>query len=132
MDSANFKQWYSSGAEWEDIAGYSRAVKVGNRIEVAGTTSVKNGHLVGKDDIYLQTKTILGIIQDAIEGLGGKIEDTVRTRMFVTDISQWESVAKAHGEVFKSIKPASTMVEVSGLIDPDMLIEIEATAVIAP
>ena len=122
---------YSSGAEWEDIAGYSRAVRVGNVIEVAGTTAVKDGILVGKDDIYLQTKTILSIIKEAIEGLGGTIDQTVRTRMFVTDISQWEMVAKAHGEMFAKIKPSSTMVEISGLIDPEMLIEIEATVIIA-
>ena len=124
------RQLFSSGAEWEDIAGYSRAVRVGKIIEVAGTTAMKHGELVGKGDIYVQTKTILSIIKEAIEVLGGRIEDTMRTRMFVTDISQWEAVAKAHGEVFSKIKPASTMVEVSGLIDPEMLIEIEATAVI--
>lgn len=130
MNPSKFRQLYSSGAEWEDIAGYSRAVKVGNVIEVAGTTAMKDGALIGKGDIYLQTKTILSIIQEAIEGLGGKIDQTVRTRMFVTDISQWESVAKAHGEFFAKIKPASTMVEVSGLIDPDMMIEIEASVII--
>lgn len=124
------RQLYSSGAEWENIAGYSRAVRVGNTIEVAGTTAVRDGVLVGKDDIYLQTKTILSIIKEAIEGLGGTIDQTVRTRMFVTDISQWESVAKAHGEVFGKIKPASTMVEISGLIDPEMLIEIEASVIV--
>jgi len=126
----SFRQHYSSGAEWEDIAGYSRAVRVGNRIEVAGTTAMQDGKLIGKGDMYLQAKSIFSIIQAAIEGLGGTIEDTVRTRMYVTDISQWESVAKAHGEIFHTIKPASTMVEVSGLIDPDLMIEIEATAVI--
>jgi len=125
------RQLYSSGAEWEDIAGYSRAVRVGNIIEVAGTTAVKDGILIGNDDIYLQTKTILSIIKEAIEGLGGTIDQTVRTRMFVTDISQWESVAKAHGEVFGKIKPASTMVEITGLIDPEMLIEIEASVIIS-
>ena len=130
MSSNKSRKLYSSGAEWEDIAGYSRAVRVGNIIEVAGTTAMMDGKLIGKDDIYLQTKTILSIIKDAIEGLGGSIEQTVRTRMFVTDINQWESVAKAHGEVFSKIKPASTMVEVSGLIDPDMLIEIEASVII--
>ena len=130
MSSTKTRELYSSGAEWEDIAGYSRAVRVGNIIEVAGTTAMKDGKLIGKGDIYLQTKTILSIIKDAIEGLGGNIEQTVRTRMFVTDISQWESVAKAHGEVFSNIKPASTMVEVSGLIDPDMLIEIEASVIV--
>lgn len=124
------RQLFSSGAEWEDIAGYSRAVRVGNIIEVAGTTAMKDGALVGKNDIYLQTKTILSIIKEAIEGVGGNIDQTVRTRMFVTDITQWESVAKAHGEAFGKIKPASTMVEVSGLIDPDMMIEIEATAIV--
>lgn len=131
MPHSTTRQLFSSGAEWEDIAGYSRAVRVGNQIEVAGTTAIKDGIVVGKGNIYLQTKTILSIIQEAIEGLGGNIEDTVRTRMFVTDIRQWESVAKAHGEVFGRIKPASTMVEVSGLIDPDMLIEIEASVIIA-
>lgn len=130
MDTSHSRKLYSSGAEWEDIAGYSRAVRVGNTIEVAGTTAMVDGQLVGKGDIYLQTKTILSIVKDAIEGLGGKIEQTVRTRMFVTDISQWELVAKAHGEVFSNIKPASTMVEISGLIDPDMLIEIEATVMV--
>ncbi len=130
MQKSTSRQLYSSGAEWEDIAGYSRAVRSGNIIEVAGTTAMKDGQLIGKGDIYLQTKTILSIIQEAIEGLGGSIEHTIRTRMFVTDIKQWESVAKAHGEVFSKIKPASTMVEVSGLIDPDMLIEIEASVVV--
>ena len=124
------RQLYSSGAQWEDIAGYSRAVKVGNRIEVAGTTAVKEGVLVGKNDMYLQTKTILSIIQEAIESLGGNINQTIRTRMFVTDISRWEAAAKAHGEVFGTIKPATTMVEVSGLIDPEMLIEIEASVIV--
>lgn len=127
MSLNNTRTLYSSGAEWEDIAGYSRAVRVGNRIEVAGTTAVIEGQLVGKGDIYLQTKTILSIIKDAVEGLGGSMEQTIRTRMFVTDISQWENVARAHGELFGEIKPASTMVEVSGLIDPEMLIEIEAS-----
>ena len=129
MDSD--RKLYSSGAEWEDIAGYSRAVRVGDVIEVAGTTSMRNGELIGKGDIYLQTKTILSIIKEAIEGLGGDISQTTRTRMFVTDISQWESVAKAHGEIFGSIKPTTTMVEVSKLINPDMMVEIEATAIVS-
>ncbi|MDF1696803.1 MAG: RidA family protein [Saprospiraceae bacterium] len=131
MDNNFTKQHYSSGAEWEEIAGYSRAIRVGNTIEVAGTTAMKDGSLIGSNDIYIQTKTILDIIKEAIEGLGGNINDVIRTRMFVTDISQWESVAKAHGEVFGKIKPASTMVEVSGLIHPEMLIEIEASALIS-
>jgi len=129
MDSD--RKLYSSGAEWEDIAGYSRAVRVGDVIEVAGTTSMRDGELIGKGDIYLQTKTILSIIKEAIEGLGGDISQTTRTRMFVTDISQWESVAKAHGEVFGSIKPATTMVEVPKLINPDMMVEIEATVIVS-
>lgn len=129
MDSD--RKLYSSGAEWEDIAGYSRAVRVGDVIEVAGTTSMRDGELIGKGDIYLQTKTILSIIKEAIEGLGGDISQTTRTRMFVTDISQWESVAKAHGEIFGSIKPTTTMVEVSKLINPDMMVEIEATAIVS-
>lgn len=122
---------YSSGAPWEDIAGYSRAVRVGSTIEVAGTTAMVDGNLVGEDDLYIQTITILEIIKDAIEGLGGTMEEVVRTRMYVTDIAQWEKAAKAHGEVFKDIKPATTMVEVSGLVDDKMLIEIEATAVVS-
>lgn len=121
------RQLYSSGAEWENIAGYSRAVRVGDRIEVAGTTAMVDGQLVGKDDLYLQTKTILHIIQKAIEELDGNIKDVIRTKMYVTDISQWEAAAKAHGEMFSTIKPATTMVEVSALIDPDMMIEIEAS-----
>lgn len=130
MNSMKSRQLYSSGAEWEDIAGYSRAVRVGNMIEVAGTTALKDGKLIGKGDLYLQTKTALSNIQEAIKGLGGRLEQTVRTRMFVTDISQWESAAKAHGEFFSNIKPASTMVEISKLIDPDMLIEIEASVIV--
>ena len=125
------RELYSSGAEWEDIAGYSRAVRVGDRIEVAGTTAMVDGQLVGKGDIYLQTKTILQIIKKAIEGLGGDIKDVVRTKMYVIDISQWESVAKAHGEMFSQIKPASTMVEVSALINTDLLVEIEASVIIS-
>jgi enamine deaminase RidA (YjgF/YER057c/UK114 family) len=124
------RERYSSGAEWEDIAGYSRAIKVGKTIEVSGTTSVRDGVVIGKKDLYIQSKTILAIIEDAIVNLGGSIEDVVRTRMYVTDISQWEHAARAHGEVFAKIKPATSMVEVSALIDPDMMIEIEATAII--
>jgi len=124
------RQLYSSGAEWEDIAGYSRAVRVGDRIEVAGTTAMVEGQLVGKGDLYLQTKTVLQIVQKAIEGLGGSIQDVIRTKMYVTDISLWESAAKAHGELFSKIKPATTMVEVSALIDPDMMVEIEASVII--
>ncbi len=124
------RQRYNSGAEWEDIAGYCRAVKVGKTIEVSGTTSVRDGLVIGKKDLYIQSKTILTIIEDAIVNLGGTIEDVVRTRMYITDMSQWKHAARAHGEVFSKIKPATTMVEVSSLIDPDMMIEIEATAIV--
>lgn len=124
------RQNITSGAEWEDIVGYSRAVKIGNRIEVAGTTAVKNGEIVGKNDSYAQTICILQIIEKALKEAGASMKDVVRTRMFVTDISQWEKVGRAHGEFFKDIKPASTMVEVSGLVSPDMMVEIEAIAIL--
>ena len=122
----------SSGAKWEDTVGYSRAVRVGNVIEVSGTVSLKNGELVGEGDPYLQTKRILEIISEAISALGGSLHHVTRTRMFVTDISHWEAIGNAHGEVFADIKPATTMVEVSRLIDSRFLVEIEATAAIHP
>jgi enamine deaminase RidA (YjgF/YER057c/UK114 family) len=122
------RQNISSGAKWEDVVGYSRAVKVGDLIEVAGTTAVRDGEVVGKGDIYEQTKCIFEIVEAALKEAGASMGNVIRTRMFVTDISQWEAVGKAHGEYFKTIKPASTMVEVSGFINPDMLIEIEVTA----
>jgi enamine deaminase RidA (YjgF/YER057c/UK114 family) len=124
------RQNISSGAKWEDIVGYSRAVRVGNIIEVAGTTAVKDGEVVGKNDMYAQTKYIFEIIEQALKEAGASMSDVVRTRMLVTDISKWEEVGKAHGEYFKAIKPASTMVEISGLVNPDMLIEIEVTAIL--
>jgi enamine deaminase RidA (YjgF/YER057c/UK114 family) len=120
----------SSGAPWEDIVGYSRAVRVGNIIEVAGTTATVNGEVIGKNDAYAQTIQILEIIEKALIEAGASMKNVVRTRMFVTDISKWEEIGRAHGEFFKNIKPAATMVEVRGLIDPDLLIEIEATAII--
>ncbi|MEP1035387.1 RidA family protein [Ekhidna sp.] len=120
----------SSGAPWENQIGYCRAVRVGNTIEVSGTAPVRDGKTVG-DNAYEQTKACLEIIKEAIENAGGKIEDVVRTRMFVTDISQWVAIGKAHGEVFTQIKPATTMVEVKALIEADMLIEIEATALVS-
>lgn len=121
---------YSSGAKWEDIVGYSRAVKIGNRIIITGTTAVENGEIAGKEDLYIQTKTIIQKIEKILNEAGASLEDVVRTRMFVTDISRWEEAGKAHHEFFKDIKPATTMVEISRLIDPDMLIEIEAEAVL--
>ncbi len=121
----------SSGVKWEDIIGYSRAVKIGNVIEVAGTTALdENGNLVGTDDPYQQTKFVLAKIEKALVSAGATLKDVVRTRMFVTDISRWEEVGRAHGEYFKEIKPASTMVEVKSLINPEMLIEVEVTAIL--
>mgnify|MGYP005749624047 CR=1 FL=1 len=121
----------SSGAVWEDIVGYSRAVRVGNIIEVAGTTATEGSEIIGKGSAYEQTKYTLHKIEKALEEAGATLTDVVRTRIYVTDISQWEDVGRAHGEVFKSIKPASTMVEVSALINPELLVEIEATAILS-
>lgn len=120
----------SSGAKWENIVGYSRAVKVGNIIEVAGTSAVENDEIVGKDDAYLQTRFIIQKIEKALKEAGAELKDVVRTRMYVTDISRWEDIGRAHGEFFRDIKPASTMVEVKGLVHPDMLVEIEVSAVV--
>ena len=120
----------SSGTPWEDKVGYCRAVRIGNIIEVSGTTSVDGDSLIGKDDLYSQTKFIILKIEKALQNAGAELTDVVRTRMYVTDISKWEEAAKAHAEFFGTIKPATTLVEVSSLIDQDMLIEIEASAVI--
>ena len=120
----------SSGAKWEDIVGYSRAVRMGNVIEVAGTTAVdENGQVVGLNDPYEQTRFILSKIEKALTQAGVTMKDVVRTRMFVTDMSQWEEIGKAHGLYFKDIKPAATMVEVKSLISQELLVEIEATAI---
>jgi enamine deaminase RidA (YjgF/YER057c/UK114 family) len=122
---------YSSGAKWEDIVGYSRAVKVGNIVEVTGTVAVdENNMLVYKDDAYGQTKFILEKIERVLNEAGTSLKDVIRTRMFVTDISRWEEYGKAHGEFFSLIKPCTTMIEVKGLIAPEYLIEIEATAIL--
>ena len=120
----------SSGSPWEDIVGYSRAVRVNNIIEVAGTTAMDGDTLIGKGDIYLQTVFIFKKIEKALLEAGASLTDVVRTRMFVTDIERWEDVGKAHGEFFKVIKPVASMVEVSGLINKDLLIEIEVTAIL--
>ncbi|MFT6872790.1 MAG: enamine deaminase RidA (YjgF/YER057c/UK114 family) [Roseivirga sp.] len=120
---------YSSGSPWEDIVGYSRAVKVGDTIEVTGTVADHEGQLLGGNDPYLQTKYALDKIKATLEGAGATIEDVVRTRLFVTNIDDWEAIGKAHQEVFGTIKPCTTMVEVSRLIDKKYLVEIEATAI---
>lgn len=120
----------SSGSPWEDIVGYSRAVRVGNTIEVAGTTAMDGDILIGKGDMYAQASFIFKKIEVALQKAGASMNDVVRTRMFITDIGRWQEAAKAHGEVFKNIKPAATMVEVLRLIQDDLLIEIEATALV--
>lgn len=121
----------SSGSPWEDIVGYSRAVKVGNVVEVTGTVADDHGQLVGGDDPYLQAKFALQKIKGVLAEAGAKMEDVVRTRMFVTDITQWEAIGKAHQEAFGHIKPCTTMVQVSRFIDDKFLVEIEATAIIS-
>jgi len=123
---------YSSGAKWEDIVGYSRAVKIGNVIEVTGTVAVdENNLLVGKANAYEQTKFIIAKIEKVLQQAGASLKDVVRTRMFVTDISRWEEYGRAHGEFFKDIKPCTSMIEVSSLIEKDYMIEIEATAILS-
>ena len=118
----------SSGAPWETKVGYSRAVKVGHYVHVSGTTAAKEGQIVGKGDAYLQAKTILEIIARALKEADASLNQVVRTRIYVTNIADWEAVGRAHGEVFAEVRPASTLVEVKGLIDPDMLVEIEVDA----
>lgn len=123
---------YGSGAVWEDSVGYSRAVKVGNQVEVSGTVaSDENGSVVGENNPYEQTKYILQKIERALFQAGASLNDVVRTRMFVTDISRFQEYAKAHGEVFAHIKPCTSMIEVNGLVAPEYLIEIEATAILS-
>ena len=125
------RQNISSGSPWEDVIGYSRVVRVGTHISVAGTTaSDENGAVVGEGDAGVQTRFILQKIEKALDQAGASLENVVRTRLFVTDISQWEAVGRAHGEVFGSIKPVTTMVEVSALIGAGLLVEIEADAVL--
>lgn len=123
---------YSSGTPWESIAGYSRAVRVGNVIEVAGTTAVDTeGQVVGAGDISKQTDYIFNKIRNALNHAGSKMSDVIRTRMYLTNINDWEAVARVHGDIFSDIKPVSTLVEVSGLIDKELLIEIEVSAVVS-
>ncbi len=125
------KKYFSSGTQWEANVGYSRAIRVGNIVEVSGTVAVDDsGRVIGKDDPYTQTRFALKKIEDALKHVGAEMKDVIRTRLFVADINMWQAVGKAHGEFFKDIKPATTMVEISRLIGLDFLIEIEATAVI--
>jgi enamine deaminase RidA (YjgF/YER057c/UK114 family) len=121
----------SSGGPWEARVGYSRAVRVGNVVHVAGTTATaRDGTVVGAGDAYAQATYALGIIEEALREVGAALRHVVRTRMFVTDIARWEEVGRAHGEVFGDVRPAATMVEVRRLIDPAHLVEIEVDAII--
>jgi enamine deaminase RidA (YjgF/YER057c/UK114 family) len=129
--NAGHRHNIASGGPWEDVVGYSRAVRIGNHVFVAGTTAVgADGTIVGTGDPYAQTIQALHNIQHALGQAGAALSDVVRTRMFVTDMSQWEAIGRAHGEFFREVRPAATIVEVSRLIDPEMLVEIEVDAMI--
>lgn len=126
--SASSRINISSGAPWEAVVGYSRAVRTGPLLEVAGTTAMKDGEVQFPGDAAKQTAFVLETIQKAIEDAGGSIDQVVRTRMYVTNIAEWEAIGREHGKFFAHIRPCATMVEISQLIDPDLVIEIEATA----
>lgn len=126
----NNGQNIQSGAPWESIVGYSRAVRIGNIIEISGTVAVDGIEIVGEGDAYQQTKFIIEKIENTLQQAGASLENVIRTRIYVTDISQWEQIAKAHSLFFGSIKPATSMVQVSKLIDERLLVEIEATAIL--
>jgi enamine deaminase RidA (YjgF/YER057c/UK114 family) len=125
------RQQVSSGTRWEKEVGYSRAVRIGGIIEVAGTTAVdEKGQVIGKDNPYFQTRFILEKIERALVELGASFQNVIRTRIYVTDIRDWKEIGRAHGEVFGDIRPATTMIEVKALIQPDLLVEIEVTALL--
>ncbi len=126
----NKRTKYSSGVIWEEKVGYSRAVRVGDRIIVSGTTSIEDGKLIGAGDAYLQTVTIIRKISKVLEQAGSRLEDVVRVRVYLTDMSAFEDVARAHGEFFREIRPAQTLIGISTLVDPEMIVEIEAEAVV--
>lgn len=130
-DMAEDKVKYSSGGKWEPLVGYSRAVRAGKIVHVSGTTAIDSeGKVVGVGDPGAQTLQALSNIHRALESVGAKLEDVVRTRIFVTDITRWEEIGKAHGTFFKDIRPTTTMVEVKRLISPELLVEIEAEAIL--
>lgn len=131
MNSALNRTKVFTGSPWEPIVGYCRAIRAGSRIEVAGTTAMKDGEVVGVGNAYEQTRFVFQKIEQALQELGAQMSDVIRTRMFVTDISLWQEYGRAHGEFFRDVQPVATMVEVKALIDPFLMIEIEVEAILA-